>query len=73
MGRFRRQLVGDQSNERSYNIERHPVAAFSKRVQPGLRVCVGAVYERAVDVEDYALEQTYCSVFWIASALSRCA
>jgi hypothetical protein len=64
-------LVTTHSNKRPYNIERHVVAGFRERVHPGPRVRVVAVYERAVDIEDYALEQTYCSFFWIDSASVR--
>ena len=39
-----------------YDVKRHVVASFRERIHPGFRVGVVAVYERAVDVEDYALK-----------------
>src|SRR2546423_360156 len=60
---LRKQLVGAHSDQRSYNFERHLVAGLRERVHPGLSVRVVAVYERAVDVEDYAFERQPTSRF----------
>jgi hypothetical protein len=54
---FREDFVRSHPDQRSYGIKRHVVAGFRERVQPGPCVCVVAVYERAVDVEDCAFEQ----------------
>jgi hypothetical protein len=54
---FGKELVAAHPDQRSYNIERHVVPSFRERVHPGLRVRVIAVYERAVDIENYALKQ----------------
>jgi hypothetical protein len=53
----REKLVGAHADQGPHNVERHVVASFRERVHPGLCVRVVAVYERAVDVEDYALKQ----------------
>ena len=51
-------------DQRSHCLERHVIVGFHERVHPRLGVRVVAVYERAVDVEDYALKQLpYCRFF----------
>src|SRR5436305_534543 len=54
---FGEELVGAHTDQWSDDVKRHVVASFRERVHPGLRMRVVAVYERAVDVEDYSLEQ----------------
>src|SRR5947209_3454320 len=55
--RLGQQLVAAHSDQWSNFFKRHVVASFREGVHPRLRVSVVAVYERAVDVEDYAFEQ----------------
>src|SRR3954471_10658729 len=54
---FGEELVGAHADQWSDDVKRHVVASFRERVHPGLRMRVVAVYERAVYVEDYSLEQ----------------
>src|SRR5689334_2128127 len=55
---FREELVSSHADQGSNFVERHVVPSFPKRVHPRLCVSVVAVYERAVDVKDYAFEQS---------------
>src|SRR4051812_44661043 len=56
------ELVSSHSDQRPDDFERHAVARFREGVDPGIRVSVVAVYERAIDVEDDSFEQPVTSV-----------
>src|SRR4051794_8635088 len=46
------QLVTPHSDLRSHMLERHVASMTSKRIEPRMRVCVVAVEEGSVDVEE---------------------
>lgn len=69
--RFREKLVTSHTDQGPHDIERHVVAACRERVHPGLSVRVVAVYERAVEIEDYAFEQYYFGNALLQRLLNR--